>query len=148
MLLCGQLLAQKKTASVSGRVLDENEQPLSKVSVTVLGRQGGIATNDSGFFSIKVPADKAFALVFSFTGYKKEQRNFILSDGEEERMVVRMERGGDALKEVVVTDQRPRREAGLITVNPKQAINIPSPTGGIESLIKIFVGSNNELTSN
>lgn len=148
LLLCGQLLAQKKTASVSGRVLDENEQPLSKVSVTVLGRQGGIATNDSGFFSIKVPADKAFALVFSFTGYKKEQRNFILSDGEEERMVVRMERGGDALKEVVVTDQRPRREAGLITVNPKQAINIPSPTGGIESLIKIFVGSNNELTSN
>lgn len=148
LLFCGQLLAQKKMASVSGRVLDENEGPLSKVSVTVLGRQGGIATNDSGFFIITVPADKAFALVFSFTGYKKEQRNFILSDGEEERVVVRMERGGDALKEVVVTDQRPRREAGLITVNPKQAINIPSPTGGIESLIKIFVGSNNELTSN
>ncbi len=135
-------------ASVSGRVLDEGELPLSKVSITLLGRQGGIATNDSGFFSIIVPADKAFALVFSFTGYKKEQRNFILSDGEAERVVVRMERGGDALKEVVVTDQRPRREAGLITLNPKQAINIPSPTGGIESLIKIFVGSNNELTSN
>ncbi|TAH01446.1 MAG: TonB-dependent receptor [Sphingobacteriales bacterium] len=148
LLFCGQLLAQKKMASVSGRVLDEGELPLSKVSVTLLGRQGGIATNDSGFFSISVPADKAFALVFSFTGYKKEQRNFILSDGEAERVVVRMERGGDALKEVVVTDQRPRREAGLITLNPKQAINIPSPTGGIESLIKIFVGSNNELTSN
>jgi hypothetical protein len=148
LLFCGQLLAQKKMASVSGRVLDEGELPLSKVSITLLGRQGGIATNDSGFFSIRVPADKAFALVFSFTGYKKEQRNFILSDGEEERVVVRMERGGDALKEVVVTDQRPRREAGLIMLNPKQAINIPSPTGGIESLIKIFVGSNNELTSN
>lgn len=148
LLFCGQLLAQKKMASVSGRVLDEGELPLSKVSITLLGRQGGIATNDSGFFSIIVPADKAFALVFSFTGYKKEQRNFILSDGEAERVVVRMERGGDALKEVVVTDQRPRREAGLITLNPKQAINIPSPTGGIESLIKIFVGSNNELTSN
>ncbi len=26
-------------------------------------------------------------------------------------------------------------------------MNIPSPVGGIESLIKIFVGSNNELTS-
>ena len=35
----------------------------------------------------------------------------------------------------------------LIKINPKDAINIPTPNGGIESLIKIFVGSNNELTS-
>ncbi|HZG24827.1 MAG TPA: TonB-dependent receptor, partial [Chitinophagaceae bacterium] len=34
-----------------------------------------------------------------------------------------------------------------ITLNPKNAINIPSPVGGIESMIKGLVGSNNELTS-
>ena len=34
-----------------------------------------------------------------------------------------------------------------IRINPKDAINIPSPIGGMESLIKVFVGSNNELTS-
>jgi hypothetical protein len=47
----------------------------------------------------------------------------------------------------VVTDQRPRRETGLVVLNPKQAISIPTPLGGVESLIKVFVGSNNELTS-
>lgn len=139
--------AQKKAASVSGKVLDENENPLSKVNITILGRSGGIATSDSGTFSVKVPADKAFALVFSYTGYKTEQRNFLLSQGESEKITLRMERGAKDLQEVVVTDQRQRREAGLISINPKQAINIPSPTGGIESLIKVFVGSNNELTS-
>jgi len=139
--------AQKKPALVSGKVVDENENPLPNVSIVILGRQSGIVTNDSGAFRIQVPAGRAFALVFTFTGYKTEQRNFILNEQEEERIVVRMERGSRELQEVVVTDERERREAGLVRINPKAAINIPSPTGGIESLIKVFVGSNNELTS-
>jgi len=139
--------AQKRSAYVSGKILDENENSINKVSVTILGRTSSIFSNDSGEFRIKVTAEKAFALVFSYTGYKNEQRNFLLSDNEEEKIVVRLERGSQELETVVVTDQRQRREAGLVNINPKNAINIPTPTGGIESLIKIFVGSNNELTS-
>lgn len=141
------LLAQKKAAFVSGKVFDENEQPLPKVSVIILGRQTGIITSDSGDFRLRVPADKAFALVFSFTGYKTQQRNFLLNENEEEKIVVRMEKSAQQLKEVVVSNEQDRKEAGLIKINPKEAINIPTPTGGIESLIKVFVGSNNELTS-
>ncbi|HSZ85873.1 MAG TPA: carboxypeptidase-like regulatory domain-containing protein [Puia sp.] len=139
--------AQKKGAFISGKVLDENETGLGKVSVIILGKQNGIVTSDSGTFRIKVPAEKAFALQFSFTGYRMEQRNFLLNENEHEQIVVRLERNTTALKEVTVTDQRDRNEAGLIKINPKDAINIPTPNGGIESLIKIFVGSNNELTS-
>jgi len=141
------LLAQKKAAFVSGKVFDENEQPLPKVSVIILGRQTGIITSDSGDFRLRVPADKAFALVFSFTGFKTQQRNFLMNENEEEKIVVRMEKSAQQLKEVVVSNEQDRKEAGLIKINPKEAINIPTPTGGIESLIKVFVGSNNELTS-
>ncbi|MBS1933562.1 MAG: TonB-dependent receptor [Bacteroidetes bacterium] len=141
------VIAQKKAAFISGKVLDENESPLAKVSVIILGKQTGISTSDSGTFRIKVPADKAFALVFSFTGYIQEQRNFLLNENEEEKVVVRLERNTHQLKEVVVRDQKDRQEAGLVKINPKDAINVPTPTGGIESLIKIIVGSNNELTS-
>jgi len=139
--------AQKKLAVVSGKVLDENEKPLSGVSVTVLGRQSGLMTSDSGTFRLKVSAEHAFALVFSFTGYKTEQRNFLLNEQEEEHVVIRMEKGQKTLQEVVVSDQRESRETGLVRINPKNAINIPAPVGGIESLLKIIVGSNNELTS-
>jgi CarboxypepD_reg-like domain/TonB-dependent Receptor Plug Domain len=147
LLFIQSSLAQKKAAFVTGRVLDENERPLAKVSVIILGRQTGAASSDSGTFRLQVPAEKAFALVFSYTGYKTEQRNFLLNEKEEETVVIRMERGSRQLNEVVVTDQRERKEAGLVKINPKDAINIPAPLGGIESLIKIFVGSNNELTS-
>ena len=139
--------AQKRSAYISGKLLDENEHPLAGTSVTILGRQSGVLTTDSGTFRIKVPADKAFALVFSYAGYKTEQRNFLLNEKEEEKIVVRLERGTRQLQEVVISDQRADREAGLVKINPKNAINIPAPIGGIESLLKIFVGSNNELTS-
>src|SRR5450631_972502 len=140
-------LGQKSGAIVSGKILDENEKPLAKVSIVILGRETGLISSDSGTFRMHVPADKAFALVFSYTGYKNLQQNFILNDKEEERIVIRMERSVSNLQNVTVTDERDRKESGLIRINPKDAINIPTPIGGIESLIKVYVGSNNELTS-
>jgi len=139
--------SQKKSAFVSGKVVDENENALPNVSVVILGRQTGITTNDTGYFRLRVPAERAFAIVFSHTGHLPEQRNFLLNEKEEEFITIRLESAADTLQGVVVTDQRDRTEAGLIRANPKTILNLPSVTTGVESLIKIFVGSNNELTS-
>lgn len=140
-------LAQKKTAVVSGNVVDEAEAVVSNVSITVLGSERGTKTNDSGFFSLKVPAGKAFALIFSYTGYKTAQQNFLLAEGENEQLTIRLERGAAMLQEVIVSDNRQRTEAGLIRPNPKSVINLPGAVTSVESFIKVFVGSNNELTS-
>jgi len=130
--------AQKKPAYVSGKVVNENDEPLANVSVIILGQQKGIATNDTGYFKLKVPADKAFALVFSYTGYKTEQQNFMLSEGEQEMITMHLEAGpSTTLEEVIVKDQSERREAGLIRANPKSIINLPSPTIGVENLIYV-----------
>ncbi len=146
-LIGSSSFSQKNSATISGKVVDENETPLSNVSVTILGQSKGIITNDSGFFKIKTEAGKAFALIFSYTGRKTEQRNFLLNEGEEESIIIRLENGEKILQEVIVVDQRDRREAGLIKPNPKTILNLPSAVTGVEALIKIFVGSNNELTS-
>lgn len=147
LVLAATAFSQKKFAYVSGKVLDENENALSNVSVVILGRQSGITTNDSGTFRMKVPADKAFAIQFTYTGYKIEQRNFLMNENEEEVITVRMERGSTTLPGVTVTNQKDRESAGLITVNPKYTLNLPTPIAGVESMLKVFVGSNNELTS-
>ena len=137
----------QKSATVEGKVVDENENPLSRVSVTILGQQKGILTSDSGRFDIKVPADKAFALVFSYSGYKTAQQNFLLNEGEHESITIRLEPVAGLMQEVIITEQRERTEVGLIKPNPKSVINLPSPIMGIEGMLKVFVGSNNELTS-
>ena len=147
VLLSFVSFSQKKSAFVSGKVIDENENPLSNVSVVILGQANGSSTNDSGYFRIKVTAEKAFAIVFSYTGHASEQKNFLLNENEEETYYHSAGKRCNTFKEVIVTDQRDRREAGLIRPNPKTVINLPSAVTGVESLIKIFVGSNNELTS-
>lgn len=141
------LPAQKKTATISGRVIDDQEKPLANVSVILLGKQNGITCSDSGTFSINVPAEKAVALVFSYSGYKSQQKNFYLSNNETETITIQLEKGTNNLGEVIVTSKQDRQLTGLIKINPKLSLNIPTPLGGIESMIKIFVGSNNELTS-
>lgn len=146
-LFSGLFLTAQKQAFVSGKILDDNENPLSNVSILILGKQTGISSSDSGTFRISVPAERAFALVFSYTGHKTEQRNFLLNQNEEEYLTIRLERGARVLQEVVISDQRERRNPGQINVNPKHILNLPSPVTGVESFIKILVGSNNELSS-
>ncbi len=139
--------AQKTPATIQGLVLDENERPLQGVSVNMLGQQKIFITNDSGRFTIQVPSDRAIAILFSNPGYRTVQQNFLLNADEQEHITIRMEIAGSVMEEVIVREQRERTETGLIRINPKSVINIPSPTMGVESMLKVFVGSNNELTS-
>jgi len=147
LLISITITAQKNPAYISGKVIDENENPLAKVSVTLLGKQTGVLTSDSGTFKITVPANKAVALVFSFSGHRDEQRNFYLSENETENLTVKLEHSGKVLETVIIQDERERNQPGLTKINPKNALILPSTVGGVEGLIKILVGSNNELTS-
>lgn len=145
--VCFPVFAQQKGAIVSGVVVDENDLPLAKVSVTLLGRISGVVTNDSGYFKISVPSNKAVALVFTSSGFNEVQQNFYLSEGEVEKVIIRLEKGQKTLQNVTVSDSRERIETGLTKINPKSSVINPSPVGGVEGLIKSLVGSTNELSS-
>ena len=58
LILPISLLAQKKTATISGTVVDENENPLENVSVSILGKQSGSLSNQIG----KSPTAKIFPI--------------------------------------------------------------------------------------
>jgi CarboxypepD_reg-like domain/TonB-dependent Receptor Plug Domain len=139
--------AQTKYATIKGTVVDENDAPLNKVSIIILGKNSGILSTDSGTFSIKVPAQKSLALIFSYAGYTEQQKNFFLSNDETETILVQLKRSDKTLDVVIVGSEKERKETGLIKINPKTAVILPSTVGGVEGLIKTLVGSNNELTS-
>ncbi len=145
--VCLNAAAQNKQATITGTVFNDEGKTLSNVSILILGKQKGITSNDSGKFTIQVAAEKPIALTFTHTGYHPVQKNFFLSNGETENISVTLSRSGKTLETVIVTDERERREAGLTRINPKNALTLPSTTGGVEALIKTLVGSNNELTS-
>ncbi|MES2849093.1 MAG: TonB-dependent receptor [Bacteroidota bacterium] len=146
-LICLTATAQKKAAFISGKVVDENDNSIAAVSIIVLGKTNGEISSDSGTFRIKVPADLRFALEFSHKSYRPVQRNFTLNNGEEEYVVIKLSKSSVDLQEVTVGGDKPRVEVGLTKIDAANALVLPSTTGGIEGLIKILVGSNNELTS-
>ena len=141
------LFAQIQNALIKGVVLDKNENPISNANVVILGKTQGVSTSDSGTFSIKVPAQKAFALIFTHTGYAEFQQNFFLNNEDEKNITIHLNEISKTLDVVIITDEKERKENGLIKINPQNAITLPTTTGGVEGLIKTLVGSNNELTS-
>jgi hypothetical protein len=147
LLLCVGTQAQRTYAFISGRVLDENENAFKGVSVVVLGKQTGVNTNDSGYFKVKVPAGKALALVFSHAGYLETQLNFSLNENEEETVTVKMQKRVQNQGAVTVVGRTRNDEVSLVKINPKFAAVLPSTVGGIEGLLKVLVGSTNELSS-
>ncbi|NOU38080.1 MAG: TonB-dependent receptor [Ferruginibacter sp.] len=139
--------AQTKYATIAGIVVDENDIAVKNVSIVILGKNSGILTSDTGTFTLKVPAQKSVALIFSFVGYAEQQKNFFLSNDEVEKITVQLKRSGKLLETVVVGGDKERKEIGIIKINPKTATVLPSTVGGVEGLIKTLVGSNNELSS-
>lgn len=147
LLLSSSAIYAQKTATLTGKVVDEDHKPLTNVSIELLGKKQGTITNDTGFFKIIIPSNKVVSLIFSYTGYVPIQKNIILNTNEIEFITIRLKKDTSKLKEVEVKDNRRRRESGSVQIDPSKAGVNPSPIQGIEQLIKIFVGSNNELTS-
>ena len=70
------VIIQRETAIqaiiITGRITDEEGQPLSGVSVIEKGTPNGIATDQNGYFKISVENNKA-VLVFSSVGYIQKE---------------------------------------------------------------------------
>ncbi len=68
VFLCVNFIGHAQTnVQVTGKVVDENNQPLNGVSVQVQKSKIGTATNSAGDFSISAPASAT--LLFSYVGY-------------------------------------------------------------------------------
>jgi len=139
----------QKTATVSGLILNENDEPLPGVTVYIIGKNNTATSNDSGRFVITVPANKSIALLFFAEGWNSIRRTMYLQPGEQEYLTIQLKKFSGQLDPVIVINtNKARREPGRVTIDPTRTEVNPSPISGIEQLIKIFVGSNNELTSN
>ena len=83
--------------NVGGIVYDDNGNPLSGVTVTVKNSKEITTTNESGNFTIQVPANTS-VLEFSYIGFAKRE----VLVGTQNNLTISLIPGEDALDEVVV----------------------------------------------
>src|SRR5690606_1682846 len=89
-------------AIYSGRILDEQGEPLIGVSIHIKEANTGTSTDASGNFSIRLPSDN-YTVSVTYIGYKSVEKSLLLSQDVNQEFELELDT--QTLEEVVVTDQ-------------------------------------------
>ena len=140
-----ELAAQ--TFTLSGKVVDENSNPIEFASVSVMGQGRATMTNLKGAFSMQLQSADSVVVKFSMVGYKSKTRVLRRPRSKQTLMIVL--HSDTELAAVVVTEQR--KQTGTIQkIDTKDVKSMPSATGNaIEELIQSQAGvsTHSELSS-
>jgi TonB-linked SusC/RagA family outer membrane protein len=144
------LSAQTWAQSISGTVVDENDDPLPGVAVLVEGTGKGVATNFDGQYTIADLEPGEYTVEFSFIGYKDAKRTATITAGKNTVLNVKMEVEANMIDEVVVVGygvQRKRDMTGsVVSLKSKELNDIPTPSfnnaiQGKASGVQVITGS-------
>ncbi len=145
LLLCFSVVAQQ--AFITGFVRDEKGNPIDQAVIALESTGVGTYANAKGYYMIEVPAGKTATVIYLFQGYLKQRRTFLLTAGETRTVDVVLKGNPYELGTHTVTAVNRRTETGSVLLDLRKVDYMPSTVGGVEGLIKLAVGSNNELTS-
>ncbi len=133
---------------ISGRVLNEKGKGFDAVTVAVSGTDIGSSTDRKGYYNLSVPSNTSVTIVFRYVGYQQKSQTVTLVPGQSKTINIQLEKSSTELPAATKKAERDR-EAGNIKLNVSKANQIPTTSfgDGVSALIKTYVGSNNELTS-
>ena len=119
-----QLQAQNnRTVRLSGQVMDENNQPLAGVGITIVGGTRGVTTDIDGSFTISVNVGQK--LYFSYLGYSTQ----VITVQDDKHLVVKMEPQANEMDEVTIVAFAKQKKESVIgsiaTVKPAE-LKVPS----------------------
>ncbi|GAB2777553.1 TonB-dependent receptor [Actinomadura fibrosa] len=131
--------------TVTGRVIDSNQEPIPGVNILVAGTSQGTISDFDGKFSLTATQEPPFRLQFSSVGY--ESQVVVITSADQEVVVTLVE--GTALDEIVVSASRtPERIfESPVTIERygiKEIVNTPSASfyGGLENLKGVDINTN------
>src|SRR5882757_6099870 len=108
---------------ITGKVTNENGDPLTGVSVMVKGTARGTSTDGTGSFSISV--DEGETLEFSMVGYKI----FAIRVGNQKTLTVQLQAGNSSMNEIIVvgygTQRRSTLTGAVASVSSKTLNELP-----------------------
>ncbi|NVN95323.1 MAG: carboxypeptidase-like regulatory domain-containing protein [Bacteroidetes bacterium] len=141
--------AQEK-AKIFGKITDEKNNPIEYVNIGIFDITNpiGITTDHNGKYALTIPANIQLTIIASFTGFESQKEKILLAPNNIKEINFKLKKITNQLPEFVIQDTR-TRNSSLNRLNPKNVSQIPSVSGGVESIIKMMPGvsSNNELSS-
>lgn len=147
LMLVATLTASAQSFTLTGRVVDEEQNPIELATVSCL-EQGKVAmTNLKGEFSITLATADSVVVKFSMIGYNARKRLFRNPRGKQRIEIVLPSMA--ALGEIVVTEKR-RQTTGTERLDIKDMKGLATASGNaVEALIQQQAGvsTHNEMSS-
>lgn len=148
IFLCAFVSAQAQTFTLSGRVIDENNDPVEFASVSCPKQGKMTMTSLKGDYSLQLQSADSVEIRFSMVGYKTKVRTLRRPRGKQTMQVV-LHSSDNALSEVTITGKR--IETGQTQELSKEHLkSMPSTTGNaVEEMIQSQAGvsTHSELSS-
>ncbi len=151
LLLCLVILSLCASAQslikVSGIIYDEKNQPLPKVSVTLVGLSGSTVSDEEGKYIIQSRLSN-FSLRFKLVGYRTETIKFSEKKGTEVKKDVFLKPDVKELKGVKITGKQNQLNNAQ-SINVTDLASLPTVSMNFEAILKTLPGvsTNNELSS-
>lgn len=134
-------------AYIRGILTDENKLPVIGANIIDLTHKSGTVTGTTGFFELKVPALTNITIEISHLGYNKLVFTVNLNPGQILEINRQLEPVTEMINEVII-ESKFEKAGSLERINIKSIDRIPTPSGGIESmLITQGVSARNEMSS-
>lgn len=148
IFLCAFVSAQAQTFTLSGKVIDENNDPVEFASVSCPKQGKMTMTSLKGDYSLQLQSADSVEIRFSMVGYKTKVRTLRRPRGKQTMQVV-LHSSDNALSEVTITGKR--IETGQTQELSKEHLkSMPSTTGNaVEEMIQSQAGvsTHSELSS-
>jgi hypothetical protein len=141
------IAAHAQNFTLTGKVVDEEHNPIELANVSCLEQGKTTMTNLKGEFSITLSSADSVVVKFSMVGYNARKRTFRRPRGKLNIEITLPSM--QALGEIVITEKR-RQTTGTEKLDIKDIKGTPSATGNaIEELIQQQAGvsTHNELSS-
>lgn len=148
LCLCAYVSASAQSFTLTGKVIDENNDPVEFASVSCAKQGKMTMTALNGTYSLQLQSADSVEIRFSMIGYKTKVRVLRRPRGKQTMLVV-LHSSDNALSEVTITGKR--IETGQTQELSKEHIkNMPSTTGNaVEEMIQSQAGvsTHSELSS-
>ena len=106
-----------QTARVKGVILDEFNEPIENVSITV-GEKGTVS-DKTGFYLLEVPANKQITIVFSHVSFKNSKIKLALKPNEDFELNPVLNTQSEQLGELIIESKSNKKQIeGLTTIDP------------------------------
>ena len=124
----------QNVARLTGRVLDENNRPVSSVNIQY--KDMGTTTDSNGFYNLNLPSDKKIVVTFSHLSFQSKSFLLRLKRNEIRKLDVRLIKKSETIEEVVITGKSKKEKEGAVKIGKMNIIVTPGAQAGVENILK------------